>query len=72
MILCRKQIGTRRAIRHMAKYVAEHGYDKNYPVYFVYSYDRTNCAGFIQALQNREWNLNHLKFEELEQRLGHI
>ena len=53
VVLCGKQIGTRRAIRHMAKEVAQNGYDKNYPVYFVYAYDRTNCAGFIQALQKQ-------------------
>ncbi len=70
VILCGKQIGTRRAIRHMAKYVAEHGYDKNYPVYFVYSYDRTNCAGFIQALQKQGMEFESPKIRGIGATIG--
>ncbi len=70
VILCGKQIGTRRAIRHMAKYVAEHGYDKNYPVYFVYSYDRTNCAGFIQALQKQGMEFDSPKIRGIGATIG--
>lgn len=70
VVLCGKQIGTRRAIRHMAKQVAEHGYDKNYPVYFVYAYDRTNCAGFIQALQKQGMEFESPKIRGIGATIG--
>lgn len=70
VVLCGKQIGTRRAIRHMAKYIAENGYDENYPVYFVYAYDRTNCAGFIQALQKQGLDFKSPKIREIGATIG--
>ncbi|MDO4345493.1 MAG: DegV family protein [Eubacteriales bacterium] len=48
-----KQIGIRHAYKQLAKTVEEAAPDPDYPVYFLYSYDKKNCAGFIQYLQKK-------------------
>lgn len=70
VVLCGKQIGIRHAIRHMAKQVAAKGYDKKYPVYFLYAYDRTNCAGFIQALQKQGMEFESPKIRGIGATIG--
>lgn len=51
--LCGKQIGIRHVYKQFAKIVGEDMPDMEYPIYFVYSYDKKNCAGFIQYLQKK-------------------
>jgi len=68
--LCGKQIGIRHTIRHMAKHMAAEGYDENYPVYFVYAYDRTNCVGFIQALQKKGMTFDAPKIRGIGATIG--
>ena len=51
--VCGKQIGVRHAYKQIIKIVEEDQPDTNYPVYFIYSYDKKNCLGLIQALQKK-------------------
>ena len=51
--VCAKQIGMRHAYKQIAKIIEEDRPDETYPVYYVYSYDKKNCAGFIQSLQKK-------------------
>lgn len=48
-----KQIGIRPVYKQLAKLIEADEPDVNYPVYFLYSYDRKNCAGFISYLQKK-------------------
>lgn len=45
-----KQIGLRHVNKVLEKVLHEECPDKEYPVYFLYSYDKKNCAAFIKHL----------------------
>ncbi|MDO4519340.1 MAG: DegV family protein [Eubacteriales bacterium] len=49
--VCGKAIGMRRAYKGLMKIVDGYEIDEDYPVYFIYSYDRTNCAGFLHTME---------------------
>lgn len=51
--VCSKQIGMRHAYKQIAKFIEEDRPDETYPVYYLYSYDKKNCVGFIQSLQKK-------------------
>jgi len=51
--VCGKQIGMRQAYKQIAKILEEDAPDVEYPIYFLYSYDKKNCVGFIQYLQKK-------------------
>ncbi len=45
-----KQIGLRHVNKVLEKVLREECPDEEYPVYFLYSYDKKNCAAFIKHL----------------------
>ncbi|MDO4634093.1 MAG: DegV family protein [Eubacteriales bacterium] len=51
--VCGKQIGMRHAYKQVAAILEEHRPDETYPIYFIYSMDKKNCAGFIKALEKK-------------------
>lgn len=51
--LCGKQIGMRQAYKYIAKILEEDAPDVDYPIYFLYSYDKRNCVNFIQYLKKK-------------------
>lgn len=51
--LCGKQIGMKHAFRQIANILEEDAPDVDYPVYFLYSYDKKNCINFIQYLKKK-------------------
>ena len=51
--VCSKQIGMRHAYKQIGKFIEEDRPDEMYPVYYIYSYDKKNCVGFIQSLQKK-------------------
>lgn len=68
--VCSKQIGIRHAYKQLAKMVEEQQPDEKYPVYFVYSYDRKNCTGFIQNLQKKGIDVGTPKIREIGATIG--
>lgn len=68
--LCGKQIGMRHAYKQIAKLMEEERPDVNYPVYFLYSYDKKNCAGFIQSLQKRGVDITAPKLRGIGATIG--
>lgn len=48
-----KQIGMRQAFKQIARVVEEDAPDVDYPVYFIYAYDKKNCVDFIQYLKKK-------------------
>lgn len=56
--LCGKQMGIRHACKQVTRLVLEQEPDRNYPVYFLYSYDQKNCAAFLHTLRK-----NGLEFD---------
>lgn len=49
--VCGKQIGFRHAFKQVAKLVRENMPDTDYPVYYIYTHDKTNCLSFVSALK---------------------
>lgn len=45
-----KQIGLRHVNKLLEKVLCEERPDEAYPIYFIYSYDKKNCAAFIKHL----------------------
>ena len=68
--LCGKQIGIRHAIRHVARMVEEDKPDDRYPLYFLYSYDRGNAVGVVQALVKKGFVIENPKFREIGPTIG--
>lgn len=68
--LCGKQIGIRHVYKQLAKIVREDAPDMEYPIYFVYSYDKKNCAGFIQYLQKKELDFGVPKLRGIGPTIG--
>lgn len=68
--LCGKQIGIRHAYKQIAKMLEEQKPDKNYPIYFLYSYDKKNCAGFIQSLQKKGYDVSAPKLRGIGATIG--
>lgn len=68
--LCSKQVGIRHAIRQVAKLVDEDKPDMHYPVYFLYSHDRGNTAGFIKALEKTGMVIDAPKIREIGPTIG--
>lgn len=68
--LCGKQIGIRHVYKQLAKIVEEDAPDVEYPVYFLYSYDKKNCAGFIQYLQKKGMDFGAPKIRGIGATIG--
>lgn len=54
-----KQIGLRHVNKVLEKVLCEECPDETYPIYFLYSYDKKNCAAFIKYLAK-----NGIEYEE--------
>ncbi len=70
VVLCGKQVGIRHAIKQLAKLVDEDKPDEKYPVYYLYSYDRSNTAGFIKALEKAGFVIDNPKIREIGATIG--
>lgn len=70
VLLCGKQIGMRHAYKQISRMMEKEKPDENYPVYFVYSYDKKNCAGFIQSLQKKGVDLGTPKLRGIGATIG--
>ncbi|MDO5540971.1 MAG: DegV family protein [Eubacteriales bacterium] len=68
--LCGKQIGIRHVYKQLAKIVEEDAPDVEYPIYFLYSYDKKNCAGFIQYLQKKGMDFGAPKIRGIGATIG--
>ncbi len=68
--LCGKQIGIRHAYKQIAKLIEEQKPDERYPVYFLYSYEKKNCAGFIQSLQKKGADITSPKLRGIGATIG--
>jgi DegV family protein with EDD domain len=68
--LCGKQVGIRHAIKQVAKLVEADKPDEKYPVYYLYSYDRSNTAGFIRALEKNGFVVENPKIREIGPTIG--
>ena len=44
--------------------------DDRYPLYFLYSYDRGNAVGFVQALVKKGFVIENPKFREIGPTIG--
>lgn len=70
VVLCGKQVGIRHAIKQVAKLVEADKPDDRYPVYYLYSYDRGNAAGFIKALEKNGFVIDNPKIREIGATIG--
>lgn len=68
--LCSRQIGIRHAIRQTVKLVNEDKPDERYPVYYLYSHDRSNVAGFIRALEKTGFAVENPRIREIGPTIG--
>ena len=68
--LCGKQVGIRHAIKHIAKMVDADKPDERYPVYYLYSHDRGNVAGFIRNLEKLGFVVENPKIREIGPTIG--
>lgn len=65
-----KQVGIRHVCRQIAKILEEESPDMNYPVYFLYSYDKKNCITFIQSLQKKGMDFGEVKTRGIGPTIG--
>jgi DegV family protein with EDD domain len=70
VVLCGKQVGIRHAIKHLSKLVGEDKPDERYPVYYLYSFDRGNTAGFIKTLEKNGFVIENPKIREIGATIG--
>ena len=68
--LCGKQVGIRHAIKYIAKMVDADKPDERYPVYYLYSHDRGNVAGFIRNLEKLGFVVENPKIREIGPTIG--
>lgn len=68
--VCGKQIGNRHACKAIGKMVSENEVDYDYPVYFIYSYDKKNAALLAHSLQKNGLTFDEAKFREIGPTIG--
>lgn len=68
--LCGKQIGMRHAFRQIANILEEDAPDVDYPVYFLYAYDKKNCVNFIQYLKKKGMDFGTPKLRGIGATIG--
>lgn len=68
--VCGKQIGVRHAFKQIIKIVEEDQPDDSYPVYYVYSHDKKNCMGLIQAMQKKGLDFGEPKVRGIGATIG--
>lgn len=65
-----KQRGVKQVCRQLAKILEEEAPDLNYPVYFLYAYDKKNCITFIQSLQKKGMEFGEVKTRGIGPTIG--
>ncbi len=70
VLLCGKQIGMRHAFKQIAGILQEEAPDRAYPVYFIYAYDKKNCAAFIQYLKKNGMDFGAPKLRGIGATIG--
>ena len=65
-----KQIGMRQAFKQIARIVEEDAPDVDYPVYFLYAYDKKNCVDFIQYLRKKGMDFGTPKMRGIGATIG--
>lgn len=68
--VCGKQIGNRHACKAIAKLVEENEIDYDYPVYFLYSYEKKNVALLAHSLEKTGIIFEEPKFREIGPTIG--
>lgn len=68
--MCGKQLGIKHVCRQIAKLLEEETPDMNYPIYFVYSYDKKNCVTLIQSLQKKGMEFGEIKTRGIGPTIG--
>lgn len=68
--LCGKQIGMRHAFKQIADILEEDAPDVDFPVYFIYAYDKKNCVNFIQYLKKRGMDFGTPKLRGIGPTIG--
>lgn len=65
-----KQRGIKQVCRQLGKILEEEAPDENYPVYFLYAYDKKNCISFIQSLQKKGMDFGEVKTRGIGPTIG--
>lgn len=68
--LCGKQIGMRRVYKSILKLMEDHQPDPDYPVYYLYSYDKKNCAAFLHTLEKNGFDMSEPKIRGIGPTIG--
>lgn len=68
--VCGKQVGNRHACRAIRKMVAQNEIDYDYPVYFIYSYDKKNVAFLAHSMQEEGLLIDEPRFREIGPTIG--
>lgn len=68
--MCGKQLGIKHVCRQIAKILEEEKPDMNYPVYFLYAYDKKNCVSFIQSLKKKGMDFGEVKTRGIGPTIG--
>lgn len=70
VVLQGKQRGVKQICKQLAKILEEETPDPNYPVYFIYAYDKKNCITFIQSLQKKGMEFGEVKTRGIGPTIG--
>ncbi len=70
VVVCGKQIGFRRAFKQVAKLVEENMPDTSYPVYYIYTHDKTNCLSFVATLKKMGFDFGRPKLRGVGPTIG--
>lgn len=70
VVLQGKQRGVKQVCKQLAKILEEEMPDPNYPVYFIYAYDKKNCITFIQSLQKKGMEFGEVKTRGIGPTIG--
>ena len=65
-----KQRGVKQVCKQLGKILEEEAPDRNYPVYFLYAYDKKNCISFIQSLQKKGMEFGEVKTRGIGPTIG--
>ena len=68
--LCGKQIGMRRVYKSILKLMEDHHPDPDYPVYYLYSHDKKNCAAFLHTLEKNGFDVSEPKIRGIGPTIG--
>ena len=70
VVVAEKSIGVRSTIKHLVKYLQKFDLDESYPIYFLYSYDNTNCKELIDKVSSAGFRVDDPDLTNLGSTLG--